>query len=87
VSEGNLLVCDLQGVMVPAATQPKRQGDGADEEVAPDVVLLTDPAIHSRYQNRFGTATNLREAGMRAFFSIHVCNKYCKALDLTVPAL
>ncbi len=66
-SGGYLLVCDLQGIL----TKHRER----------DVMLLTDPAIHCTHFPRFG-ATNLGKEGMDQFFSVHTCNKYCKALKL-----
>jgi hypothetical protein len=44
-------------------------------------MLLTDPAIHCTAP-RFGQ-TNLGQAD--AFFSVHTCNRFCRALRLQMP--
>jgi len=46
---------------------------------------ITDPAIHSYIlENRFGE-TNHGKIGMMKFFKTHVCNDYCRKLDLMDP--
>ena len=72
VTDGYLLVCDLQGI-------PSIDGKGKE------TLLLTDPAIHCSKHLRFGK-TNLSTAGISKFFSKHVCNKYCQALGLKMPS-
>ncbi len=47
---------------------------------------LTDPAIHATALTRFG-GTNLGAKGFVRFYKTHVCNDYCKALGLTLPAM
>ena len=68
ITDGYLLVCDLQGVCV---IDLKRK----------ETLLLTDPAIHCSKLLRFGK-TNLGNLGIDKFFQKHVCNKYCHALGL-----
>jgi hypothetical protein len=68
ITDGYLLVCDLQGVCV---IDLKRK----------ETLLLTDPAIHCSKHLRFGK-TNLGNLGIDKFFQKHVCNKYCHALGL-----
>ena len=72
VTDGYLLVCDLQGV-------------STTDNNGKDTLLLTDPAIHCAKHLRFGK-TNLGSLGMKRFFKRHVCNKYCKALGLEMPS-
>jgi hypothetical protein len=72
VTEGYLLVCDLQGV-------------SSIDEKGKETLLLTDPAIHCSKHLRFGK-TNLSSIGINAFFKKHVCNKYCQALGLKMPS-
>ena len=43
-----------------------------------DGVVLTDPVILSRNQNKYGV-TDLGAAGISNFFHHHVCNEYCKS--------
>lgn len=64
-----LMVTDLQGI---------DSKDGRDR----DTLLLTDPAIHCPGVLRFGK-TNMQQAGVDAFFKVHVCNEYCRALRLS----
>lgn len=71
ITDGYLLVCDLQGVS---------SIDGKGKET----LLLTDPAIHCSKHLRFGK-TNLSFGGINSFFKKHVCNKYCQALGLKMP--
>jgi hypothetical protein len=47
--------------------------------------LLTDPAIHFVDVTHFG-GTNMGRSGMQKFFESHVCNEYCKAMNLEKPA-
>lgn len=70
-TKGYCMVCDIQGI------------DSVDSLGQP-MMLLTDPAIHCPYVTRFGK-TNLQKKGIDAFFEVHVCNKYCKALGLKAP--
>lgn len=70
-SEGYLMISDIQGV------------DTTDDK-GKVTLLLTDPAIHCPTHARFGK-TNLGEAGIRAFYKTHKCNKFCNALGLSVP--
>lgn len=66
-SNGQLLVCDLQGVF--------NNGN----------YRLTDPAIHSQVQNKYGV-TDLGVLGQAMFFNGHTCNNICrhwKKLKLT----
>jgi len=72
VTEGYLLVCDLQGV-------------SSIDEKGKETLLLTDPAIHCSKHLRFGK-TNLSHHGINKFFQKHVCNKYCQALGLKMPS-
>lgn len=66
-SRGYLVVTDLQGI------------SGAD--IAPNDIILTDPAIHCAKAPRFG-ATNLMKVGISAFINAHVCSPVCAALKL-----
>ena len=66
-SRAYLVVTDLQGI------------SGAD--IAPNEIILTDPAIHCAKAPRFG-ATNLMKTGIDAFISSHVCTPVCAALGL-----
>ncbi|KAI0473284.1 hypothetical protein GGR56DRAFT_667436 [Xylariaceae sp. FL0804] len=44
---------------------------------------LTDPAIHTRDQERFKLSeTNLHEEGFKFFFALHKCNAICHRLEL-----
>lgn len=72
VTNGYLLVCDLQGVCVI-------------DLKGKETLLLTDPAIHCAKHLRFGK-TNLGNLGMEKFFKKHECNKYCQALGLRMPS-
>ncbi|KAL3688061.1 hypothetical protein R1sor_014370 [Riccia sorocarpa] len=72
VTNGMLLVTDLQGVKLP------------DEKVPGQYVFwLTDPAIHSNDANilRF-TNTNFGEDGCKLFLQNHQCNYACRLLEL-----
>ena len=71
ITDGYLLVCDLQGI---SFTDKKMK----------QTLLLTDPAIHCSKHLRFGK-TNLGHVGFSKFFSKHDCNHYCKALGLRLP--
>ena len=62
------LVCDLQGI-------------STTDHRGRHTLLLTDPAIHCPGALRFGK-TNLQSTGVDAFFKVHECNQYCKALGL-----
>jgi hypothetical protein len=62
------MVCDLQGI---STTDDKGR----------KALLLTDPAIHCPGNLRFGK-TNLQHHGVEAFFEVHKCNRFCKALGL-----
>ncbi|KAI1459989.1 hypothetical protein F4805DRAFT_455378 [Annulohypoxylon moriforme] len=45
--------------------------------------LLTDPAIHTRDENRFKLCnTNLHEEGFKRFMTTHNCNNLCRVLQL-----
>jgi len=45
--------------------------------------LLTDPAIHTRDEDRFKLSdTNLGREGFKFFFSSHECNEICRKLKL-----
>ena len=68
ITDGYLLVCDLQGVSFIDAK-------------GKETLLLTDPAIHCAKHLRFGK-TNMSTLGIAKFFKKHACNKYCKALGL-----
>ena len=68
VTDGYLLVCDLQGISYVDAK-------------GKDILLLTDPAIHCGKHLRFGK-TNLSSVGIERFFRKHVCNTFCEALGL-----
>lgn len=72
ITDGYLLVCDLQGVSSIDA-----RGN--------EILLLTDPAIHCSKHLRFGK-TSLSNTGINAFFKRHACNYYCQALGLRMPA-
>ncbi len=72
ITEGYLLVCDLQGVSYVDAK-------------GKETLLLTDPAIHCTKHLRFGK-TNLTFVGIDRFFKKHMCNKYCQALGLKMPS-
>ncbi|KZS11039.1 Uncharacterized protein APZ42_023761 [Daphnia magna] len=72
ITDGYLLVCDLQGVSYVDAK-------------GKEILLLTDPAIHCSKHIRFGK-TNLSSIGINKFFKKHVCNKYCLALGLKMPS-
>ena len=48
-----------------------------------DKYLLTDPAIHTFDRNKvLPDLTNKGPEGYSAFFGTHICNKFCKALNL-----
>nr|SVE70442.1 EOG090X06SH [Daphnia similis]SVE71697.1 EOG090X06SH [Daphnia similis]SVE72328.1 EOG090X06SH [Daphnia similis] len=72
ITDGYLLVCDLQGISYVDAK-------------GKEILLLTDPAIHCSKHVRFGK-TNLSSMGIKKFFKKHVCNKYCLALGLKMPS-
>ena len=71
VTDGYLLVCDLQGI---STVDSKGKA----------TFLLTDPAIHCSTHYRFGK-TNLQDVGIKQFFENHDCNEFCKALKLVKP--
>ncbi|KAI6185381.1 Efk-1 [Aphelenchoides besseyi] len=71
ITKGELMVVDLQGVFVPAEKSPDRKA----------TIMLTDPAIHSIDNKRFGS-TNGGIDGMKEFFKFHNCNLYCQRLQL-----
>jgi hypothetical protein len=71
VTDGYLLVCDLQGIVT-------NSGKGEP------ILLLTDPAIHCAKHICFGK-TNLGGLGIDKFFKRHICNKFCLALGLRIP--
>ncbi len=74
ITDGYLLVCDLQGIV-------------STNETGRQTLLLTDPAIHCpKHVLRFGK-TNLRDLGIEKFFARHVCNEFCRALGLKIPSL
>lgn len=70
-SGGRYMVVDLQGALQIAPNGTK-------------TYLLTDPAIHHRYPNRYEKRkrhygrTDLGRRGMRAFFESHRCNCICR---------
>jgi Alpha-kinase family len=71
-TNGQVLVCDLQGVF--------------NTEMTPPTFELTDPAIH--YKSTKGRRmvygrTDKGAAGMKAFFHTHKCTKICKFLRLS----
>eukprot|EP00435_Cladocopium_sp_Y103_P023658 s290_g5.t1 len=70
-SHRELLVVDIQGV--PAV----------DEKTGGIKLHLTDPQVHCRYGNyeSFGDG-DLKEEGVRKFFSTHVCNHLCRRMKL-----
>jgi hypothetical protein len=72
ITDGYLLVCDLQGV-------------STIDLKGKETLLLTDPAIHCAKHLRFGK-TNLGNLGMEKFFKKHECNKFCQALGLRMPS-
>lgn len=64
-TNGDLLVCDIQGVKI----------ENEDEW------MLTDPAIHSsKNSGEYGIA-DMGKQGINQFFVHHVCNDLCKHLD------
>ena len=67
VTDGYLMVVDLQGVRITNPTGPK--------------FTLTDPALHCKDLTRF-CSTNLGKDGMHRFFRTHHCNSICKAMNL-----
>ncbi|KAL3692238.1 hypothetical protein R1sor_005889 [Riccia sorocarpa] len=72
VTNGLLLVTDLQGVKLPNENVPGE-----------DVFWLTDPAIHTSDANilRF-TNTNFGDGGCKLFLQNHQCNDVCDLLEL-----
>ena len=46
--------------------------------------VLTDPQIHCLNQKKFGKG-NLGYVGIMKFFMTHICNGYCKKLELIHP--
>ena len=65
------VVCDLQG----------HCGDGSLPHLGdPYYYLLTDPAICS--SGRDYGVSDLGQAGIDAFFQHHVCNEWCRKLDI-----
>ncbi|KAH7329507.1 hypothetical protein B0I35DRAFT_474104 [Stachybotrys elegans] len=45
--------------------------------------LLTDPCIHTKYDDRFKLSeTNLGAKGFKSFFATHQCNQICQRLEL-----
>ncbi|KAI1695649.1 alpha-kinase family domain-containing protein [Ditylenchus destructor] len=73
ISSGYLMVVDLQGVI-------------STDESGVKTLELTDPAIHCTDLTRFGR-TNLGLDGMKTFFGRHVCNKFCRAMELKSTVL
>ncbi|KAI1694505.1 alpha-kinase family domain-containing protein [Ditylenchus destructor] len=73
ISSGYLMVVDLQGVI-------------STDENGVKTLELTDPAIHCTDLTRFGR-TNLGLEGMKTFFGRHVCNKFCRAMELKSTVL
>lgn len=70
-TEGEQLVCDLQG----------HRGDGSLPHLGHDYYyLLTDPAICSASRS-FGES-DLGQEGIDAFFANHTCNEWCEHLDI-----
>merc|ERR1711964_723301 len=70
VTEGFLLVCNLQGYRGPP---PGQYGDKWN---------FTDPAIHSK-THRYGVELNdFGILGMIRFFESHTCNGICRRLGL-----
>ena len=67
VTDGYLMVVDLQGAQITSHTGPK--------------FTLTDPALHCKDLARF-LSTNLGKKGMHRFFRTHHCNSICKAMRL-----
>ena len=67
VTDGYLMVVDLQGVKITNPAGPK--------------FALTDPALHCKDLTRF-SSTNLGKRGMHRFFRTHYCNTICKAMEL-----
>lgn len=72
ITDGYLLVCDLQGIVTTDKTDKP-------------TLLLTDPAIHCARHLRFGK-TNLGALGINKFFVKHKCNNFCVALGLKMPS-
>eukprot|EP00466_Bigelowiella_natans_P015158 jgi/Bigna1/46153/estExt_Genewise1.C_20235 len=67
-TNGFLMIADVQGISVESADSKESY-------------IFTDPSIHCE-QREFGS-TNLKKAGIQAFFDRHVCNEHCKSLGLT----
>ena len=72
-TRGEQLVCDLQG-------HRGELGDGLPHLDQDYYYLLTDPAVCSR--DRMYGESDLGPAGIDAFFRHHVCNEWCRALDI-----
>jgi hypothetical protein len=72
ITDHNLLVCDLQGVLNEEGRHPRFQ--------------LTDPCICTRRpkESRKYGRTNLGMKGVRNFRKTHVCNKVCEGLGLPI---
>eukprot|EP00484_Ammonia_sp_Unknown_P028045 CAMPEP_0197046740 /NCGR_PEP_ID=MMETSP1384-20130603/22395_1 /TAXON_ID=29189 /ORGANISM="Ammonia sp." /LENGTH=271 /DNA_ID=CAMNT_0042478575 /DNA_START=39 /DNA_END=854 /DNA_ORIENTATION=- len=68
-SNGEYLVCDLQGV--------QRRNSGSDGEQC-DCYELTDPVIMSSKDKKFGQ-TDLGMVGISNWFYHHQCNEFCDA--------
>lgn len=71
-TDGRNLVCDLQG--------HREDDDGLPHAGERYYYLLTDPAVCTPC-HEFGES-DLGQAGIDSFFAHHVCNDWCKHLDL-----
>jgi len=71
-TDGAKLVCDLQG--------HREEDDGLPHAGERYYYLLTDPAICTPC-HEYGES-DLGQSGIDAFFSRHVCNAWCEALDI-----
>jgi len=74
-SMGLMMIIDIQGA--------ERKQKESDEE--PNILVITDPAIHSYVLKGHFGRTNHGKLGMIRFFKTHKCNFYCNMLCLMNP--
>lgn len=84
VTQGELLVCDIQGVRGAAPRSFGRYA--ATIEDAPTLLTMTDPQIITKNDSRdFGAGNGCSEDHIRAWFASHQCRGPCRALGLAHP--
>ena len=69
ITEGKMMVTDLQGTITMSATTGKY------------ILLLTDPALHCSDTAKY-RPMNLGKAGMDSYLANHKCNEFCDLLGL-----